>query len=241
MISASTPTATTAQPSNPSHVLIVADQETTVRTLSARFAAEENFRISSTKDVESGLRKIQTDWPALIILDLAERQQAFDLCRTVRSDRGTMTIPIIIVAGANEVSDRIAGLEAGADDYVGKPFNPREVTLRAKAVMRRRQRVMAEEQFVLGPIRLDPARCRVSIDDHLLRLTAVEFKLLHILIRSPGLVNSRDALVIEARGKGELLESRTIDTHVRRLRQKMGGAAHFIETVRGMGYRLRPV
>lgn len=176
----------------------------------------------------------------MIILDLLNRERVFELCRSVKTDRGTMGIPIIIVAEAKDAADRIAGLELGVDDYVEKPFNARELILRAKAVLRRKHRPARDEQLVLGPIRLDPARCQVAVDQRPLRLTAVEFKLLRLLVRNPGLVHSREALLTEARGAGELVESRTIDTHIRRLRQKMGDAAHFVETVRGSGYRLRP-
>ena len=190
--------------------------------------------------MEAGLTKIQTEWPSLIILDLQNRAEVARLCRAVKADQGTKRIPIIIVTAENQARDRIAGLEAGADDCVGKPFNPRELVLRVKAVLRRGTRIVSEERFVRGPISMDPERCQVAIDNRRIHLTTVEFKLLRTLVKHPGEVQSREALLHEARGNGESLVSRTIDTHIRRLRRKLGKAANLVETVRGAGYRLRP-
>lgn len=221
-------------------ILIIADQKETISSLSVRLLQEEAFDVVVAREMEDGLTKAQAEWPALIILDLLHGYEALELCRSLKSDHGTRTIPIIILTAANATADRIAGLEAGADDYVGKLCNSREIVLRIKAVLRRGIREVTEAHFVRGPIRLDPDRCHVAVDNKQISLTAVEFKLLRTLVKQPGEVQSREALQSEARGNGELLESRTIDTHIRRLRRKLGKAAHLVETVRGSGYRLRP-
>jgi two-component system phosphate regulon response regulator PhoB len=220
-------------------ILVVADQNEAVEVLFT-CAREECFEIYSVGDMETGLTRIQTEWPSLIILDLQDRAQVARLCHAVRADQGTQRIPIIIVTAENQTRDRIAGLESGADDCVGKPFNPRELVLRVKAVLRRGTRLVSEELFVRGPITMDPARCHVAVDNRRIHLTTVEFKLLRTLVKQPGEVQSRETLLHEARGNGESLASRTIDTHIRRLRRKLGKAAHLVETVRGSGYRLRP-
>lgn len=232
----------TTAPSNPPfllRILIIADQWETIEVSSTYLLQEENFATYTAGDMETGLRKIQTEWPSLIILDLQDRAEVARLCRAVKADQGTKGIPIIVVTAENQPKDRIAGLEAGADDCVGKPFSPRELVLRVKAVLRRGARIVSEERFVRGPISMDPGRCRVAVDDRRIHLTAVEFKLLRTLVKQPGEVQSREALLHEARGNGEPLASRTVDTHIRRLRRKLGKAAHLVETVRGLGYRLR--
>jgi len=221
-------------------VLIIADQKETVSALSTRLLQEEAFDVVTASDIQSGLTKTQSDWPSLIILDLPHCSEMFDLCQVLKTDQGTRSIPIIIITAANETADRIAGLEAGADDYVGKPCNPREIVLRIKAVLRRGKRAATELQFVRGPISVDTARCQVAVNNRRVQLTAVEFKLLRALVKQPGQVQSRERLLSEARGNGELVDSRTIDTHIRRLRRKLGKAADLVETVRGAGYRLRP-
>ncbi len=149
----------------PLRILIIADQRETIEVSSACLLREENFETSAAGDMETGLTKIQTEWPSLIILDLQNHAEVVRLCRAVKADQGTKRIPIIIVTAENQARDRIAGLEAGADDCIGKPFNPRELVLRVKAVLRRGARVVSEERFVRGPISMDPARCQVAVDN----------------------------------------------------------------------------
>ena len=231
---------TASDPSLLLRILILSDQSETIDVLSTCLSQEGNFEVCTAGDMETGLRRIQTEWPSLVILDLLDRTDVVRFCRAVKGDHGTRGIPIIIVTAANQTLDRIAGLEAGADDCVGKPFSPREIVLRVKAVLRRGTRTVIEEQFVRGPIRMDPERCRVAVDNRRIHLTAVEFKLLRTLVKQPGQVQSREALLSQAGSNRESLAIRTIDTHIRRLRQKLGKAAHLVETVRGSGYRLRP-
>jgi two-component system phosphate regulon response regulator PhoB len=144
----------------------------------------------------------------------------------------------MLTAKAEEV-DRIVGLEFGADDYVTKPFSPREMLLRIKAILRRGQRDGVEESMTRGSITIDSARHRVLVTGKPIILTAVEFKLLSMLMQRPGRVQARDRLLNEVWGYESAIDTRTVDTHVRRLREKLGKAASAIETVRGFGYRLR--
>lgn len=223
-------------------VLVVSDGgEAAIASLSARLIQETSCEASVSQTMDEGLTRAQVEWPSLVILDLKKPTEAIQVCRTLKADRGTRRIPIIVVNASNETSERIAALEAGADDCIGRPCNSREIVLRVMAVLRRGARPRAEEHLVQGPIRVDPARCQVAVENRNVHLTAVEFKLLQTLVRQPGQVQSREVLLNEARGNSQLrVESRTIDTHIRRLREKLGKAAYLVETVRGSGYRLRP-
>ena len=186
------------------------------------------------------LRKARDELPALIILDLMlPKMPGLDVCRALKSDVATKHIPIIMLTAKAEEIDRIIGLEFGADDYVTKPFSPREIVLRAKAILRRGKGDVVEEPLTVGPITVDPARHHVSVNGKSVRLTSVEFKLLSMLMLRRGRVQARDRLLNEVWGYESLIDTRTVDTHVRRLRQKLGKAADAIETVRGFGYRLR--
>jgi two-component system phosphate regulon response regulator PhoB len=145
----------------------------------------------------------------------------------------------MLTAKAEEI-DRVVGLEFGADDYVTKPFSPRELVLRVNAILRRGAADGADDKKLsIGPITLDPARHQVDVAGRPVRLTSVEFKLLSMLMRRQGRVQERDRLLNEVWGYESVIDTRTVDTHVRRLRQKLGKAANAIETVRGFGYRIR--
>ncbi len=141
-------------------------------------------------------------------------------------------------AKAEEI-DRIVGLELGADDYVSKPFSPREVVLRAQAILRRGETPGETESFVAGPIRIDGLRHHVSVNGKVVHLTSLEYKLLRTLVQRRGRVQERDRLLSDVWGYESVIDTRTVDTHVRRLREKLGKAGDAIETIRGFGYRLR--
>jgi len=162
-----------------------------------------------------------------------------ELCKVLKTDPSTRHIPIIMLTAKAEEVDRIVGLEFGADDYVTKPFSPREMLLRIKAILRRGQSDGVEESMTRGSITIDSARHRVLVAGKPIVLTAVEFKLLSMLMQRPGRVQARDRLLNEVWGYESAIDTRTVDTHVRRLREKLGKAASAIETVRGFGYRLR--
>lgn len=220
-------------------VLIVTDHERSAGFLKSQLEEERTFSVLVARSVGEGLTKAQADWPALVVLDVAQ-DAVLEICKTLKADRGTSRIPLVILTQGTAEADRITGLEAGADDCVARSINPREIVLRIRAVLRRIKRPTVDEHFVRGPIRLDPARYRVAVNNKPVQLTAVEFKLLRTLVTEPGRIQSREALQGEARGTAEAKESRTVDTHIRRLRRKLGKAAHLVETVRGIGYRLRP-
>ena len=200
----------------------------------------DGFAISSAADGAAGLRKAREELPSLIILDLMlPKMPGLEVCKALKSDGATKHIPIIMLTAKAEEIDRIVGLEFGADDYVTKPFSPRELVLRVKAIMRRGKGDVVEEALSVGPITLDPVRHHVAVDGKPVRLTSVEFKLLSMLMLRRGRVQARDRLLNEVWGYESLIDTRTVDTHVRRLRKKLGKAADAIETVRGFGYRLR--
>jgi len=225
-------------PSN--RILIIEDEPDVVDMLTLNLRKVEGFTISSAKDGVAGLRQAREEMPALIILDLMlPKMPGLEVCKILKNDAATKHIPIIMLTAKAEEIDRIIGLEFGADDYVTKPFSPREIVLRVRAIMRRGKGELVEEELTVGPITVDPARHRVAVNGKPVRLTSVEFKLLSMLMLRRGRVQGRDRLLNEVWGYESLIDTRTVDTHVRRLRKKLGKAADAIETVRGFGYRLR--
>jgi len=221
-------------------ILIIEDEQDVVDMLTLNLRKVEGFVISSATDGATGLRKAREEAPALIILDLMlPKMPGLEVCKALKSDAATRHIPVIMLTAKAEEIDRIVGLEFGADDYVTKPFSPREIVLRVKAIMRRGKGEIVDEKLTVGPITVDPARHHVSVGGKAVRLTSVEFKLLSMLMLRRGRVQARDRLLNEVWGYESLIDTRTVDTHVRRLRKKLGKAADAIETVRGFGYRLR--
>ncbi|MDQ6623403.1 MAG: winged helix-turn-helix domain-containing protein [Verrucomicrobiota bacterium] len=221
-------------------ILIIEDEQDVVDMLATTLRKMEGFTISSAPDGASGLKMARAELPALIILDLMlPRMPGLEVCQALKSDPATRHIPIVMLTAKAEEIDRIVGLEFGADDYVTKPFSPREVALRIKAIMRRGKGETVDEPITVGAIALDPARHHVTVNGKAVRLTSVEFKLLSMLMLRRGRVQGRDRLLNEVWGYESLIDTRTVDTHVRRLRKKLGPASDGIETVRGFGYRLR--
>jgi two-component system phosphate regulon response regulator PhoB len=221
-------------------ILIIEDEPDVVDLLTLQLRKAGEFSISTAADGAAGLRKAREEAPVLIILDLMlPKMPGLDVCKNLKTDPATRHIPIIMLTAKAEEIDRIVGLEFGADDYVTKPFSPREIVLRIKAIMRRGTEDAGEETLTAGLITVDPARHHVAVDGKPIRLTSVEFKLLTMLMKRPGRVQGRDRLLNEVWGYESVIDTRTVDTHVRRLREKLGKAADAIETVRGFGYRLR--
>lgn len=221
-------------------ILIVEDEQDVVDLLTLNLRKAGGYVISTAADGATGIKKAREELPALIILDLMlPKMPGLEVCKALKNDTATRHIPIIMLTAKAEEIDRIVGLEVGADDYVTKPFSPREIVLRIKAIMRRGKGEAAEETMTFGTIRVDPARYHVTVAGKVVRLTTVEFKLLSMLMQRRGRVQSRDRLLNEVWGYESIIDTRTVDTHVRRLRKKLGKAAEAIETVRGFGYRLR--
>ena len=222
------------------NILIVEDEQDVIDLLAIHFLRDTNYTISTANNGVAALEKARSQLPCIIILDLMLPQMSgLEVCKHLKGDRVTREIPILIVTAKADEADRVAGFELGADDYVTKPFSPREVVLRVKALERRLSTETSEERCVCGAITLDPLRHRVDVGGRPLHLTTMEFKLLNMLIKEPGRLLSRDMLLSGAWGYDTVIDTRTVDTHVRRLRSKLGKSATAIETVRGCGYRLR--
>ena len=222
------------------NVLIVEDERDVVDLLSLNLRKAGGFTISTAPDGAAGLTKARTEKPAFIILDLMlPKMPGLEVCKILKTDPATRQIPIMMLTAKAEEIDRIIGLEFGADDYVTKPFSPREVVLRIRAILRRGSAEQTEEHLTIGLIAIDPARHQVLVDGKRVNLTSLEFKLLRTLMQRRGRVQERDRLLNEVWGYESVIDTRTVDTHVRRLREKLGKAGDAIETVRGFGYRFR--
>lgn len=201
--------------------------------------------VETAEDAERALQSIQETLPDLIILDLMlPGIDGLDMCRQIKQDARTRHIPILMLTARKEEIDRIVGLELGADDYVVKPFSPRELVLRTQAILRRSQSSLqsitdTETWLHLGPISIDKAAHQALLNGDPLELTGTEFKLLTTLIERRGRVQTRDDLLDTVWGYEYGGYGRTVDTHIRRLREKLGEASEWIETVRGVGYRFR--
>jgi two-component system, OmpR family, phosphate regulon response regulator PhoB len=220
--------------------ILIVEDERDVLDLLALNLRKAGFTISTASDGAAGLRKVRNESPALIVLDLMlPKMSGLEICKILKSDPATRQIPVLMLTAKAEEIDRIVGLEFGADDYVTKPFSPREVALRIGAILRRSDGKADEEHLSAGPIVIDPARHEVSVRGKRVNLTSLEFKLLRTLMQRRGRVQERDRLLNEVWGYESVIDTRTVDTHVRRLRKKLGKAADVIESVRGFGYRLR--
>lgn len=178
--------------------------------------------------------------PDAIVLDLMLPDiQGIEVCRRLRAGAETRGTPILMLTARDDEVDRIVGFEVGADDYVSKPFSLRELMLRIKAVMRRIEGPVGEQLLIFGRLRVNKAAHQVWVDDKEILLTALEFRLLATLLSRRGRVQSRETLLGDVWGHDPGLPTRTVDTHVQRLRKKLGAASAYIETLRGTGYRFR--
>jgi two-component system phosphate regulon response regulator PhoB len=221
-------------------VLIIEDERDVVDLLVLHLRKTGRFSVSTAADGASGLNKARSERPSFIILDLMLPKMAgLEVCKILKTDPETQQIPIMMLTAKAEEIDRIVGLEFGADDYVTKPFSPREVILRIKAILRRGEQGPEDDRLAAGAIRIDPARHQVSVEGKRVNLTSLEFKLLRTLMQRRGRVQARDRLLNDVWGYESVIDTRTVDTHVRRLRGKLGKAGAAVETVRGFGYRLR--
>jgi DNA-binding response OmpR family regulator len=220
-------------------ILIIEDERDVVDLL-AFSLRKAGFAVSTANNGAEGLQQARNEKPAFIILDLMlPKMPGLEVCKVLKSDAATRQIPIMMLTAKAEEIDRIVGLEFGADDYVTKPFSPREVVLRIGAIMRRTDTKQEEEHLRVGPIVIDAARHEVSVNGKQVNLTSLEFRLLRTLMQRRGRVQARDRLLNDVWGYESVIDTRTVDTHVRRLRRKLGKAADVIESVRGFGYRLR--
>ena len=197
------------------------------------------FDVVTAADGAEALKKAHSALPSLIVLDLMLPEvDGLEVCKMLRRDPATANIPIVMVTAKAAEIDRILGLELGADDYITKPFSPRELVLRIKGILKRGHGPEEEaNRFKFGELLIDSPRHLVSWRGKAIDLTATEFKLLSVLAQRRGRVQSREQLLRDVWEYNSLIDTRTVDTHMRRLREKLGPAAKYLDTVRGVGYR----
>ena len=220
-------------------ILVVEDERDLAATLEYSLD-KDGYRAVLAYDGQSGLEAARASKPSLILLDLMlPDMSGTEVCRELKSHRETADIPVVIITAKGEEIDRVVGFELGADDYVVKPFSVRELLLRVRAILRRSQTPTPVEsgELVYGPLKVDSDGHQAWLDGVELTLTALEFKLLAVLVARKGRVQSRKQLLEDVWGVHGDLATRTVDSHVKRLRQKLGRIGDSIETLRGVGYR----
>ncbi|HYV17929.1 MAG TPA: response regulator [Verrucomicrobiae bacterium] len=224
-----------------SQTILVVDDEKDIVDLMRYNLVQAGFRVVSASDGQQALDLARRERPDLVVLDLMlPTLPGTEVARLLRQEEKTRSIPIVMLTARGSEVDRVVGFELGADDYVVKPFSPRELVLRVQAILRRDVRDEGEEKITFDPLVIDLAAHVVRLKGREVGLTATEFKLLHRLARRPGRAFSRDQLLSDVWGYSGDLETRTVDTHMKRLRAKLGIVGSWIETVRGHGYRFRP-
>ncbi len=224
-------------------ILVVDDDKQIVRLVRS-YLEKEGYQVFVAYDGETALHIIRHDQPDLVVLDLMlPDKDGWEITRLVRSDPTLIKLPIIMLTARVEDSDKIVGLELGADDYITKPFNPREVVARVRAVLRRTGGEPTLSTILeLGSLRMDVTRHQITVDNEPIELTVTEFNLLKLLLEQPGRAYSRVDLIEKGLGYGYEGLERTVDSHIKNLRKKIGVDADnpaYIETVYGLGYRLR--
>jgi two-component system phosphate regulon response regulator PhoB len=222
------------------HKILVVDDEADVLDMLVINLRAGGFNVIAVEDATTALAKARSEAPSLIILDLMlPKMSGLEICKVLKSEVDTRHIPIIMLTAKAEEVDKIVGLELGADDYVTKPFSPRELLLRVNRSLRRgKDKKPGTERLSIGELVLDHDRHQVTVKSEPVELTATEFKLLALLMDRRGRVQGRDRLLNDVWGYESVIDTRTVDTHVRRLREKLGSLASYIETVRGIGYRI---
>jgi len=225
--------------SSPPLVLIVDDERDLVRLLEFNLQ-EAGFETAAAYRGEEALQKAKQRTPHLIVLDLMLPDiPGNEVCRQLRANPRTRHVPVLMLTARTDEVDRVVGFEVGADDFVTKPFSVRELVLRIRAILRRGGGAEADEaRDEVGPIRVDPGAHRAYVDGQEVALTALEFKLLSTFMSRLGRVQTRESLLQDVWGVSSDLQTRTVDTHVKRLREKLGSGRDLIETVRGVGYRM---
>lgn len=224
----------------PARILVVDDERDTTDLLSFKLE-NEGFVTEVTNVPQKALGLVREFRPDLILLDIMMSDlNGYQICHTLKADRELRSIPVIFLTARGEPEDRIKGLETGVDDYVAKPFDSRELILRVRAVLKRavEAKSAASRQLHLGNLVADRDLHQVYVDDEVVMLTLTEFKLLQLLMENPHQVLSRETLLARVWNYESDTETRTVDTHVRRLREKLGSCSGMIETVRGIGYRM---
>ena len=222
------------------NILVIEDEPDIRRNLEYNLG-REGFKASSVGSLDEANEKLKSKKFDLILLDLMLPDgSGLDLCKKIKSNSETEATPIIILTAKDDEVDKVVGFELGADDYVTKPFSVRELILRVKAILKRSDKktkevVEVERQF--GDLKIDVDSHEVHVDSQLIELTALEFRLLKELVDKRGRVQSRDQLLSEVWGYNAEVTTRTVDTHIKRLREKLGSMGKYVQTIRGVGYK----
>ena len=219
-------------------ILVVDDEPDAIELIKFNLKAA-GYEVITASDGEEALKKARSMLPDLVILDLMLPEvDGLEVCKILRRDQRVSATPILMLTAKAAEIDRVLGLELGADDYVTKPFSPRELVLRVKRLLRTEPtNNTKEDEIILKELRLDVPRHEATVNGRSVDLTATEFKLLTVLARRRGRVQSREQLLHDVWEYDNLIDTRTVDTHMRRLREKLGIAAKYLDTVRGVGYR----
>jgi DNA-binding response OmpR family regulator len=219
-------------------ILVVDDEPEAVELVEFNLK-QAGYAVATAVDGAEALKKARSLVPDLIVLDvMLPEMDGFEICKALRLDPATAKVPILMLTAKAAEIDRVLGLELGADDYLTKPFSPRELLLRIKKIIARGQiQDRPDDQMRFGDLMIDLPRHLASWKSKPIELTATEFKLLTLLAQRTGRVQSRDQLLRDVWEYDSLIDTRTVDTHMRRLREKLGGAARHLDTVRGVGYR----
>jgi len=221
--------------------ILIVEDEPAIAELIAVNLRHNGFQPVWAIDSETAQRELDEILPDVILLDwMLPGESGLSLARKWRASVRTKAVPILMLTARGDEADRVAGLDAGADDYIVKPFSPRELLARIRAVLRRRVPEASGGVVKMGDLQLDADTHRVNFADKPLKVGPTEFKLLHYLMRHPERVHSRGALLDKVWGDHVYIEERTVDVHVKRLRESLGEAGNMIETVRGAGYRFTP-
>jgi two-component system phosphate regulon response regulator PhoB len=223
--------------------IVVIEDEADILEVLQYNLTREGYRVATSRDGEAGLQCVRDENPDLVLLDLMlPGIDGIEICRRLKADPTTASVPIMMVTAKGEESDVVLGLQMGADDYVTKPFAPRELMARVKAVLRRgplKDERLDGERLVREGVVIDSVRHRVTVDAEPITLTATEMRLLHFLASHPGRVFTRDQLVSRVIGDRAVVIDRNIDVHIGAIRRKLGPYRKLIETLRGVGYRFR--
>jgi len=221
-----------------SETILVIEDEEDVSDLIRYHLKKAKLRVIVAADGVEGLSLAVAECPDAIILDIMlPRLNGFEVAKKLKANESTADIPLLILSAKGESESRIKGLELGADDYLPKPFSPRELLLRIQSLLKRARPSVAAEPAASGPFILDRTTLKVMLDGQRIDLTSTEFRLLSLLIGKAGAIQTRDELLHEVWGYRSTVDTRTVDTHMRRLREKLGLYSSYLETIRGEGYR----
>ena len=224
-----------------SHKVLVIEDEPDLRKTLEYNLLREGFEVSGCGSIKEAKKLIEDPKFSIILLDLMLPDgSGLDLCKEIKSDTATKDIPIVILTAKDDEVDKVVGFELGADDYVTKPFSVRELILRVKAILKRNSKTLLtpiEVNRNFGSLKMDIESHEVFIDDKEVILTALEFKLLNQLVERRGRVQTRDQLLSDVWGYSADVTTRTVDTHIKRLREKLGTMGKYVQTIRGVGYK----